>query len=178
MTPLHGKQRMATNVTPRIPLPKGWSDHVRAATLHVISLAQFALAHARGRAAYRLDASVRLAAQDDGHRQEVALLREELRIKDIRLARIEPRKRPHYPARERLAILLLRSTRGWSLEQTARTFLVTQATLAYWNRRLREEGAEKLIQGPEPINKFPDFVRYAVQHLKALCPGLGKVKIA
>ena len=30
----------------------------------------------------------------------------------------------------------------------------------------------------EPVNKFPDFVRYAVQRLKTLCPSMGKVKIA
>ena len=53
---------------------------------------------------------------------------------------IQPRNRPHYPAQERLAILLLRSARGWSLEQTAKTFLVTKATIAYWNRRLRDRG--------------------------------------
>ena len=30
----------------------------------------------------------------------------------------------------------------------------------------------------EPVNRFPDFVRYAVQRLKTLCPTMGKVKIA
>jgi len=35
-----------------------------------------------------------------------------------------------------------------------------------------------LVQSREPVNKFPDFVRYAVQCLKALCPTLGKTKIA
>ena len=34
------------------------------------------------------------------------------------------------------------------------------------------------MQWREPVNKFPDFVRYAVQRLKTLCPGMGKVKIA
>ncbi|MHC4093921.1 MAG: transposase [Planctomycetota bacterium] len=34
------------------------------------------------------------------------------------------------------------------------------------------------MQIREPVNKFPDFVRYAVQRLKALCPTLGKAKIA
>jgi transposase-like protein len=129
-------------------------------------------------AAYCLDARVRLAAQCDRLQQEVAGLREELHIKDGRMARIEPRRRPHYPSQQRLAILMLRSARGWSLQQTARTFLVTKATIAYWNRRLRESGADELVKAPEPANKFPDFVRYTVQHLKSLCPGLGKVKIA
>ena len=169
---------MALPSAPRIRLPKGWPGHIGEAILHVISLAQFALAQVRGRASCRLDARIRLAAQCDRLQQEVALLHEELRIKDARMARIEPRNRPHYPAQERLAILMLRSARGWSLEQTARTFLVTKATIAYWNRRLREGGADELIKVPEPANKFPDFVRYSVQRLKTLCPSLGKVKIA
>ena len=31
-----------------IPLPRGWPQCVKSAMLHVISLAQFALAHTRG----------------------------------------------------------------------------------------------------------------------------------
>ena len=34
------------------------------------------------------------------------------------------------------------------------------------------------MQLREPVNKFPDFVRHVVQRLKALCPTMGKVKIA
>jgi putative transposase len=169
---------MATARALRIPLPKSWNEYVRSAVLHVISLAQFSLAHARGRAAYSLDAQTRQAARCDRLQQEVVRLREEIRIKDARMGRIEPRNRPHYPAQERLAILMLRSARGWSLEQTAKTFLVTKATIAYWNRCLREDGSEALVAKPEPINKYPDFVRYIVQQFKTLCPTLGKVKIA
>jgi len=29
-----------------------------------------------------------------------------------------------------------------------------------------------------PVNRFPDFVRYAVQRIKLFCPALGRVKIA
>ena len=169
---------MATARALRIPLPKSWNEHVRSAVLQAISLAQFSLAHARGRAAYSLDAQTRQATQYDRLQQEVVGLREEIRIKDARMARIEPRNRPHYPAQERLAILLLRSARGWSLDQTAKTFLVTKATIAYWNQRLREDGSEALVAKPEPINKYPDFVRYIVQQFKTLSPTLGKVKIA
>jgi hypothetical protein len=45
----------------------------------------------------------------DRARQEIALLREELRIKDARMASIPPRRRPHYPPKERLAILELKA---------------------------------------------------------------------
>ena len=33
-------------------------------------------------------------------------------------------------------------------------------------------------QIPEPVNKYPQFVAYLVQRLHALCPTLGKAKIA
>ncbi len=45
-------------------------------------------------------------------------------------------------------------------------------------RRLDEQGADALVHISEPVNKFPDFVRYSVQRLKTLCPAPGKVKIA
>ena len=73
---------MAAAHAPRIPLPKSWNEHVRAAVLQGISLAQFSPAHARGRAAYSLDARIRSASRCDRLQQEVVRLREEIRIKD------------------------------------------------------------------------------------------------
>ena len=46
-----------------IPLPAGWSQHARSATLHVISLAQFALAYTRGWAVNSRVTRVRLKAK-------------------------------------------------------------------------------------------------------------------
>ena len=51
---------------------------------------------ARGWAANSINARVRLTADNDQLKQEVQLLREELRIKDARTARIHPRHRPQY----------------------------------------------------------------------------------
>src|SRR5262249_50288076 len=62
--------------------------------------------------------------------------------------------------------------------QTAQVFQLTPATIAAWKKRLSEHGEEALVRIFEPVNKFPDFVRYVVQRLKALCPQLGKMKIA
>jgi putative transposase len=109
---------------------------------------------------------------------DVALLREELRIKDARIAKIDPRHRPHYAATERMAILELKAARGWSLAQAARVFLVEDETIAVWSKRIDEDGSSALVQLREPVNKFPDFVRHIVCRLKVLCPSLGKVKIA
>ncbi len=43
---MHAKRRR-----PRIPLPKGWPRHVKSAALYAISLAHYAIVHARGQAA-------------------------------------------------------------------------------------------------------------------------------
>jgi len=169
---------MSARKAPRIPLPKAWTKHVRSAMLHVISLAQFATVYSRSWAVDSLNGRVRLKVERDRLRQEVALLNEEIRIKDARMAQISPHRRPHYPPTERMAILELRAARGWSLEQVAHTFLLTALTIASWMKRLDELGPDALVQLREPVNKFPDFVRYAVARLKTLCPGLGKVKIA
>ncbi len=162
----------------RMALPNGWNRSVKSSLLRIISLAQFAMAYTRAWAANSPCERVRLKAENDRLRQEVALLREEIRIKDARMARIDPRRRPQYPPTQRMAILELRAARQWSLERTARTLLVTTATLASWLRRLDEHGPQALVQLPQPVNKFPEFAKYVVRRLKALCPAMGKTKIA
>jgi putative transposase len=162
----------------QIPLSKGWPNRIRSGVIHVISLAHFSLTFARSVAANSINARIRLKAENSRLRQEIAILIEEARIKDSRMERIPAQRRPHYPPIERMAILELRAARGWSLSQTARRFLVTPATIASWNQRLDEEGPAALVRIREPVNKFPDFVRYIVRRLKVLCPTMGKVKIA
>jgi putative transposase len=162
----------------KIQLPKSWPTCVRSAMLHVVSLAKYAAVYTRGWAADSPNARVRLKAAKDYAEQDAALLREEMRIKDARMATIAPQRRPYYPPAERMAILELRATRGWSLSRTAEVFLVTGTTVSAWMKRLDETGPDALVQLCTPVNKFPDFVRYAVQRLQALCPSLGKQKIA
>ena len=111
--------------------------------------------------------------------KEVQLLREEIRIKDARTAQVPASRRPHYPPLERMAILELKTARHWSLEQAAKTFLVTAATIASWLKRVDERGPAALVQAPRPpVNKFPEFTRHVVRRLKTLSPSMGKVKIA
>ena len=169
---------MAARKPPTIPLPKAWTKHVRTAMLHVISLAQYATAYTRSWAADSTNGRIRIKAENDRAQQDILLLREEMRIKDARMVQISPHRRPYYPPTERMAILELRAARGWSRQQTADAFLVTAATITSWMKRLDEEGPDALVQLREPVNKFPEFVRYAVRLLKALCPSMGKGKIA
>ena len=160
------------------PLPCGWPRVARAAIVQLAGLAHVALTRTRSWCADSRIARVRLRGRVDGLEQEVALLREELRIKDARLARIPAAERPRYPPAERMAIVALRAARGWSAAQTARVFLLTAATIASWMRRLDEEGEEALVRLPVPVNRFPDIVSVVVQQLRATCPSLGKVRIA
>ena len=154
-----------------IRLPKGWKTRIRSAVLHVIALAKYSLASAYGLASSSVP---RKADYED----EIAKLREEIRIKDARMAHLPPHRRPHYPPTERMAILELRAARNWSLAQTAKAFLVTEGTVSSWMHRLDEQGPEALVALREPVNKFPEFVRYIVQRLRTLCPTMGKLKIA
>jgi len=163
---------------PELPVPSSWAKSVKSAVLHVVCLAHYAIVSARGWAANSINARVRLSSDNDQLKQETQLLREELRIKDARLAKIDPRRRPYYPSAERMAILELKAARGWSLVQAARAFLVEPDTIAAWLKRIDENGSSALVQLGEPVNKFPDFVRHIVVRLKTLCPSLGNVKIA
>ncbi|MEA3225872.1 MAG: hypothetical protein U9Q07_07960, partial [Planctomycetota bacterium] len=167
---------MCNESVPNIPLPKGWPDSVRSAIIHIISLAHYAITCARGWAANSINARVRLTAENDQLKQEIQLLREGLRIKNARMARINPHRRPYYLPTERMSILELKAARAWSRAQTAKAFLVETATIASWLKRVDDAG--NLIQLTGPVNKFPDLVRYVVQRLKTLSPSLGKRKIA
>ena len=161
-----------------IRLPKAWPKRVRSAIVHVIALGRTAILYARGKAANTPLAAARLRAKLDSACAEISMLREELRIKDARLATLDPRRRPHYRPTERMSIVELRAARGWSVAETARVFLVKPATIASWWKRVDEEGESPLVQTQTPVNKFPDFVRYIVCRLKVLHPTLGKKRIA
>ena len=130
-----------------VSLPSGWPDCVRSAVIYVISLAHYAITYARGWAANSINARVRLAAENDRLKQENQLLREEIRIKDARMAKIDPHRRPYYPPTERMAILELKAARAWSLAQTARAFLVEPKAIATWLKRADEDGpASSVLQ--------------------------------
>jgi len=105
-----------------LPIPRGWPRRVRSAVGQVISLAGASMAATRGWASESMNPALRRRAEVDRLQQEIRLLREEMRIKDARMQHIEAQNRPHYPPKERLAILELRAARSWSLAQTARTF--------------------------------------------------------
>ena len=166
------------DVETKIPLPKGWSKHVQLAIVHVVSLARVALVAARGRVAEDGSIADRLRAELDAAREEIALLREEMRLKDLRMSRVPTRRRPYFRPAERLAILQLRAARGWSKRETARRLLLAPATIVHWMRRLDEGRKRALLETPEPANRFPDFVRLVVRRLKVLCPTMGKKRIA
>ena len=63
--------------------------------IRVISLAQYAMMHTRSWAVNGPIARVRLKAANDMLRQHVALLTEEIRIKNARVKWVAPHKRPH-----------------------------------------------------------------------------------
>src|SRR6516162_8859738 len=105
--------------TSNFHLPKSWPALIRSAMLHVVALAQYAAVYTRSWAADSENARVRLRAEREQMEQEVALLREEIRIKDARMAALSAHRRPFYPPTQRMAVLELRAARGSSLEQAA-----------------------------------------------------------
>jgi Tfp pilus assembly protein PilX len=127
-----------------IPLPRGWPQHVRSAMLHVIALAQYAVVYTRSWAVNNRITRMRLKAENDQLRQEVALLTGEIRIKDARMKRVEPQRRPYYVPTDRMSILKLRAARAWSAQRTADAFLVTPATIASWMKRVEKKEPTRL----------------------------------
>jgi hypothetical protein len=77
----------------KLALPRGWPARIRSSTVRAISLAPFSVTFARGVAANNINKRMRLQADVDRLQQEAALLREELRIKDLRMLRIPAQRR-------------------------------------------------------------------------------------
>jgi transposase InsO family protein len=168
---------MRSNVT-GFSLPKNWPQSVKTAVLHVVSLAHVAIVHARSIVVNGPDAGTRHTGDLQGALDEIALLDEELRIKDTRMTATDAHRRPHYRPIERMAILELKAARGWSQAETARRFLVKSTTIASWLKRVDESSPAPLVQMREPVNKFPDLVRYLIRRLKVLFPSMGRKRIA
>ena len=94
----------------------------------------------------RATGRTRLRARLQSAEQEIALLKEELEIKDGRWKRSRTRRRPHYTPPLRLRILELRAARGWPLDETASRFLLDVHTLQLWIGRIDEQGERALIR--------------------------------
>jgi hypothetical protein len=98
----------------KTPIPSTWPKHVKTGILHTISLARMVFSAARGHANRSKKTGVRLSSDLAQAHREIALLEEEIRLKDLRMERVPVRHRPYYRPIERLAILELRAARGWS----------------------------------------------------------------
>ncbi len=130
----------------KIPLPRGWNRRAKSAILHILALSHYTFTALLARAANSKNRQVRLRAQIDRRNHEIALLQEELRIKDARMERVTPHRRPHYVPLERMAILELRASRGWSARQAADRFHVSATTLGSWKARIDEHGPDALLR--------------------------------
>jgi len=119
---------------PKIPLPQGWSELVLLALLHVTTLARLAILNARNWPDGSECDSLRLRAENDRLKCEVASLERELAIKDARFNRLDPKKRPEYLPSERLEILLIKTMRGLNNSQLAMRFQVAVQSVRRWLR--------------------------------------------
>jgi hypothetical protein len=144
-------------VVESLRLPKGWRSSVRSAVLNVVGVVRIAMLTGREALIANGDAKDARIHQLES---EVAMLREELRINGARMKRVPSPRRPQYVPIERMAILQLRAMRGWNKAETARHFFVTDDTIRSWLRRVDDDS---LVQTQTAVNRFPDFVRYAIQ---------------
>ena len=163
---------------PTLPLPPQWPQLAADALVHAVAMARIAIAQVHGGFAGSPVARIRLRSQNERLRSELAQLREQVRIKDARLARIPASNRPRYLPRERHAIIVLRAAAGWSAAQTARIFLITPPTIAGWGKALQDETRTTLVTMAWPVNRFPDYVRLLVRQLQVTFPSMGRRRIA
>ena len=77
-----------------ISLPKNWADTVKLGLLHVVSMAYLAITSTRGWAGNSRNSRIRLAADVGRLENEVALLKQAMDLKDARMMKIAPHRRP------------------------------------------------------------------------------------
>ncbi len=82
----------------KIPLPRGWNCRAKSAILHILALSHYTFTSLLARAALSKNRQVRLRTHIDRRDREIALLQEELRIKDARMERVPPHSRPQCTA--------------------------------------------------------------------------------
>lgn len=161
-----------------IPLPDAWPRLVRKAMLHVASLARWDMIYIHSTSEHHEYPDIRAASAIQRKDDEIALLKEDIRILQTRIEKIPPKNRPYYPPAERMAILLHKAARGWNRQQTAKAFGITVETISNWMRELEQEGPNALVQIPVPVNKYPEFLTFVTQQLKTLVPRFGKKTLA
>ena len=161
-----------------IPIPEVWPPLIRKAILHAMALARYTMlgVHAHIHSGDSWD--LRMASEVQRRDDEIAMLREELRITQTRLDKIPARNRPHFQRHERLAVLALKAARGWNLKQAAKAFALCPETIARWMSELETYGADSLVQTPEPIDKYPEFVAAIAARMTSVASCLGRRKIA
>jgi hypothetical protein len=76
-----------------LPVPRQWSEHIKSAFIHTISLASAAFTSTCALASKRKATVTRMKAELAQAYQEIALFREELKIKDDRFGRVSPVRR-------------------------------------------------------------------------------------
>jgi len=160
-----------------IPLPESWQDNVKRGMNKALQLARFDIIRVRGKVDYDPRREVRLKAQLDKVKNELALERDLNSIYRSRFEKIPAKRRPNYTPVDRMRVLNHKAARGWNLKQASENFLIDPQTLSSWDQRMEEGGANALVQIKEPVHKYPDYLRYGLQQLKALIPLMGKKKI-
>jgi len=151
--------------------------NVRRLIVNIIALARASAVYSRALDAESPSVVMRMKTELGQTHTEIALLNDEIRIKDARMARIPPHQRPHYAPHDRFAILKHRAARGWNALQTAQRFLIQPETVAFWMPEL-DQPDSILLKAPIPVNKLSDFSDYLVKDLKSICPVFGKKRIA
>ncbi len=158
------------------PVPKQWSRFALANIICAIGLAAFARTEAALKVMNTAGEAQRLVIENAMLRDQLALITQILDIYKRRFIKLDPKKRPHVEPSDRLLILNIRALMGWTAEQTAQQFLLCANTVRNWFGKSFEPSS--IVTTNQPINKLSDRVRLVVHTLKAICPSMGRRRIA
>ncbi len=88
--------------TKELPLPKAWKQSIKSAVIHTLSLAFKSITLTLSQLSENDHLPIRIAAELKRLKMENAQLKEMMAIKDARMARLDPKRRPYYSPTERI----------------------------------------------------------------------------
>ena len=135
-----------------------------------------ATAIARAHDRWRLDVARRrmLSGKIAVLEERVARLEAEGALLRARFLRVPGQRRPHYRSHERMDILWHAARYRLSIEQTARTFVLSVQTILNWRRVIGRKDLHLL----PPLHGLPDLVHDLAHRLKVEWPRWGTRRIA
>lgn len=149
--------------------PTNWPKSIRLAVETISALFAYGFQAARERA-WNLGGMTHAVAEDCAKDKLIRQQATELDLWRRRFKAMRPKERPHFTPQDRLMILRLAFSNGWSIKEIAQRFVVSVSTASRWFNIWHGEAEPGLFFGQPPWNKISDVVRALIHECRMHFP--------